>query len=155
MAVLGRDTQRGGLVAKVDIRVSCDEGFNLGDVAPVGNLSWTANDYGAGGNNLNILMVNRGAQQRTTEVVLDGSTITCYLEADSSGAVIATADDVYQAFQNSPDGVSPRPTASCTVRVIDLETRRRVFPGDETVGSSRPLQAQLPGGDGHLGAAGA
>lgn len=75
--------------------------MTLGDVAPVGVMSWTANDTGGGGNNLNIALINRGAQQRTTEVVVSGNNIKVYLAADSSGNVVATAGDVYQAFKDS------------------------------------------------------
>jgi flagellar hook protein FlgE len=77
--------------------------LNLGDVAPVGILGWTANEWGGGGNDYTISMVNRGAQQRTTEVVVNGSAISVYLAADSSGAVVATAQDVYDAFQANPE----------------------------------------------------
>jgi len=77
--------------------------LGLGDVAPLGVLGWTATEYGAGGNSLNIAMVNRGAQQLTTEVVINGSQITVYLAADSSGRVAATAAEVYTAFQNNED----------------------------------------------------
>ena len=79
--------------------------LDLGDVAPIGVLAWTATEYGAGGNDLNVIMINRGAQQLTTEVTVDGSSITVYLAADSSGSVSATADDVYQAFQNNADAL--------------------------------------------------
>jgi flagellar hook protein FlgE len=75
----------------------------MGDVAPQGVLGWTANEYGAGGNSLNMILLNRGAQQRTTEVVVDGSTISVYLAADSSGNIVATADDVYQAFLSNTE----------------------------------------------------
>lgn len=74
---------------------------DVGDVGPTGVLGWTSNEYGAGGNNVNIRFVNRGAQQRTTEVQVDGSNITVYLAANSSGKVNATAAEVYTAFQNS------------------------------------------------------
>lgn len=80
--------------------------FDLGDVAPQGVLGWTANDFGAGGNNMNMVFLNRGAQQRTTEVVVDGSTISVYLAADSSGNVVATANDVYNAFMASTEATS-------------------------------------------------
>src|SRR5262245_15515631 len=34
-------------------------------------------------------------------------------------------------FADTPDGYTPRPTAACRVRVIDIENRKRVFPGPE------------------------
>lgn len=77
--------------------------LNIGDAGPVGTLGWTANDFGAGGNNFNVTFINRGAQQRTTEINVDGSTIKVYLAANSAGQVVATASDIYDAFNASPE----------------------------------------------------
>ncbi|MCI0365810.1 MAG: hypothetical protein L0Y44_00420 [Phycisphaerales bacterium] len=41
-------------------------------------------------------------------------------------------------FQTTADGYTPRPIASCRVRVIDVENRKRVFPPAES-----PVQAQV------------
>jgi hypothetical protein len=40
-------------------------------------------------------------------------------------------------FQGSSDGISPRPAASCRVKVIDVSARARLFPGPD---SDRPWQ---------------
>jgi flagellar hook protein FlgE len=75
--------------------------FDLGDVAPQGVLAWTANDYGAGGNDFRVVLLNGGVGQNTTEVEVDGTIITIHLEADGFGNIVATADDVYQAFSSN------------------------------------------------------
>lgn len=96
--------------------------MNLGDVGPVGVLTWEATETGGGGNNLNIQMLNRGAQQKTTEVFVDGSDITIYLRANTSGEVVATADEVYDAFNANVDAVKlatmTDPTASGTGAMV-------------------------------------
>jgi hypothetical protein len=49
------------------------------------------------------------------------------------------------AFGLSPDGVTPRPTAICQVRVIDVEERSRLYPLDDDSGQvARTVQASLP-----------
>lgn len=40
------------------------------------------------------------------------------------------------------DGVSPRPTAACTVRVLDVVDRKRLFPPPEGTESGRYIMAQ-------------
>ena len=75
--------------------------FNLGDVGPNGFLGWTANEFGGGANDFNMIFASRGAQQKTTEVVVTGANITVYLAADSAGRVVATAADVYAAVTSS------------------------------------------------------
>jgi hypothetical protein len=46
-------------------------------------------------------------------------------------------------FQDTPDGFSPRPMAACQVKVIDVETRTRLYPPEGSDSSSRPVQALL------------
>jgi hypothetical protein len=49
------------------------------------------------------------------------------------------------AFGLSPDGVTPRPTSICQVRVIDVERRKRLYPeGDESGQVARTVQTALP-----------
>jgi hypothetical protein len=43
-------------------------------------------------------------------------------------------------FQDLPQDLTPRPTAACRVRVIDVESRRRVYPGPDAQEPSRLLQ---------------
>jgi hypothetical protein len=43
-------------------------------------------------------------------------------------------------FADTPDGYTPRPIAACRVRVIDVDNRKRVFPGPEMRESSHLLQ---------------
>ena len=44
-------------------------------------------------------------------------------------------------FDPTPDGFTPRPVASCRVRVIDVEKRMRVFPPVESQAASWPVQS--------------
>ncbi|HSH69116.1 MAG TPA: flagellar hook-basal body complex protein, partial [Deferrisomatales bacterium] len=90
----------------VSVNAGAPTDFSLGDVGPGGVLGWTANEFGAGANDLNITLVNRGAQQIQTEVVVDGASITVYLKANSAGAVSATAQEVYDAFGRSPEALA-------------------------------------------------
>ena len=46
-------------------------------------------------------------------------------------------------FTESPDGVTPRPTAQCRVRVIDVAARSRLFPPNEGTQASWPVEAVL------------
>lgn len=48
------------------------------------------------------------------------------------------------AFAVSPDGVTPRPTAACQVRVIDVTNRVRLFPPADGGEQARRVNAVLP-----------
>jgi hypothetical protein len=47
-------------------------------------------------------------------------------------------------FQGSPDGYSPRPTAGCRLKVIDVPNRERLFPGLDSDQSWYPVRVVSP-----------
>ena len=56
------------------------------------------------------------------------------LSMEEIGTMVGATQIIYVEmanFQNSPDGYTPRPTAACYVRVIDLEKHERVFPAPD------------------------
>lgn len=50
-------------------------------------------------------------------------------------------------FTETPDGVTPRPTANCEVKVLDLIEGRRVFPMSAGSEQGAPVEATLPAVD--------
>jgi hypothetical protein len=56
------------------------------------------------------------------------------MSIDALGAAVGAEQVIYVSmisFQGSPDGYSPRPTASCRLKVIDVPNRVRLFPGPD------------------------
>ena len=46
-------------------------------------------------------------------------------------------------FQDTPDGYTPRPTASCRVKVVDVDAQKRVYPPVDAEEPSRVVQAMI------------
>ena len=62
---------------------------------------------------------------------------------DAIGRAVGAEQVIYVemlAFTGSPDGVTPRPTAVCRVRVIDVTERTRLYPPEDSQEASRLLQ---------------
>ena len=47
------------------------------------------------------------------------------------------------AFTDRPDGATPRPTAICRVRVLDVTEQRRLYPAPDSQQSARALQSSM------------
>jgi hypothetical protein len=68
------------------------------------------------------------------------------LSIEEIGTMVGARQVVYvemTQFQNSPDGYSPRPTAACSVRVIDLDAHQRVFPAAGSQETSRQVRVVM------------
>jgi hypothetical protein len=53
------------------------------------------------------------------------------MSIEAIGAAVGAEQVIYVSmisFQGSPDGYSPRPTASCQLKIIDVANRARLFP---------------------------
>jgi hypothetical protein len=48
------------------------------------------------------------------------------------------------SFQGSPDGYSPRPTAACRLKVVDVPNRERLFPGPDADQPWQPVAIVSP-----------
>ena len=62
------------------------------------------------------------------------------LSIEDIGNLVGARQIIYvqmEQFQNSADGFTPRPIAACTVRVIDLDKRERVYPPADSPSGSR------------------
>ncbi len=65
---------------------------------------------------------------------------------DAIGRMVGADQVIYVEmlqFARSPDGVTPRPTATCRVRVVDAHSRKRLFPGSDTQQTSQQVWAHL------------
>lgn len=65
------------------------------------------------------------------------------LAIDAIGRSVGAEQVIYVemlSFRGSVDGITPRPVASCAVRVIDVENRTRLFPGSEAERPSRIVE---------------
>ena len=69
------------------------------------------------------------------------------LPIDAIGRLVGAEQVIYvemAQFSLTPDGVTPRPTAACRVRVIDVNNRERLYPSaDETAQTARQVGSQL------------
>jgi hypothetical protein len=62
---------------------------------------------------------------------------------DAIGRAVGAEQIIYVqmlAFSGSPDGATPRPTAMCRVRVIDVAERTRLYPPPDSQEASRLIQ---------------
>jgi hypothetical protein len=69
------------------------------------------------------------------------------LSIDAIGEAVGAQQVIYVqmvTFQGSPDGYSPRPTASCRIKVIDVANRVRLFPPSDAEQPSYPLIIESP-----------
>lgn len=90
---------------------------------------------------------------KTTISGQDAMTIVAQNERNSKimsiediGKAVGAKQVVYvemQVFSDTPDGVTPRPTAQCQVRVIDVDARERVFPAEDAPEKTHGVQASL------------
>jgi len=65
---------------------------------------------------------------------------------DAIGRGVGAKQIVYVemlAFSETPDGATPRPTAMCRVRVIDVDNRQRLYPPPASQEASRALRVML------------
>lgn len=66
------------------------------------------------------------------------------LPMDAIGRMVGAEQIIYiemYRFAATPDGATPRPTAACQVRVLDVLSQVRLFPGDETQMPARVVEA--------------
>jgi len=69
------------------------------------------------------------------------------MSIDALGAAVGAEQVIYVtmiSFQGSPDGHSPRPTASCRLKIIDVPNRARLFPGPDADQSFFPVTVVSP-----------
>ncbi len=69
------------------------------------------------------------------------------LPVDAIGREVGAEQIIYiemMAFTDRPDGVTPRPTAICRVRVTDVTNRMRLYPPGEGAAAGRMIQLALP-----------
>ncbi|MBT8485487.1 MAG: hypothetical protein HKO59_08250 [Phycisphaerales bacterium] len=73
------------------------------------------------------------------------------MPVDAIGRAVGAEQVIFiemRLFAESTDGVTPRPTAACGVRVIDVAERVRLYPlTEDTIEPSRPVQATMPAVD--------
>jgi len=65
---------------------------------------------------------------------------------DEIGRMVGADQVIYVEmiqFAKSPDGATPRPTATCRVRVVDAHSRVRLFPGSDTQQTAQQVTANL------------
>lgn len=68
------------------------------------------------------------------------------LSIEEIGKAVGAQQVIYvemAQFQDTPDGFSPRPMAACRVKVIDVNSRQRVFPPEASDTPSHQVQAML------------
>ncbi|MHC4420684.1 MAG: hypothetical protein ACYS1E_08820 [Planctomycetota bacterium] len=69
------------------------------------------------------------------------------MSIDELGAAVGAQQVIYVSmisFQGSPDGYSPKPTASCRLKVIDVPNRTRLFPGPDADQPFFPVTIESP-----------
>jgi hypothetical protein len=69
------------------------------------------------------------------------------MSIDAVGAAVGAEQVIYIemiSFQGSPDGYSPRPTASCRLKVIDVPNRVRLFPAPDAEQPFFPVTVVSP-----------
>ncbi|MHC4414767.1 MAG: hypothetical protein ACYS0G_05740 [Planctomycetota bacterium] len=71
---------------------------------------------------------SRDAMATARERDREGDLLTIEAIGESVGAEQVIYVEMV-SFRGSPDGFTPRPTASCRVKVIDVPNRARLFPG--------------------------
>jgi hypothetical protein len=69
-----------------------------------------------------------------------------WLAIDEIGRAVGAEQVIFVqmvAFRDSPDGVTPSPTAMCRVRVVDVANQRRLYPPEEAPEDERVVQVSL------------
>ncbi len=69
------------------------------------------------------------------------------LAIDDIGDAAGAEQVIYvqmMSFLGSPDGYTPKPTATCRVKVIDVARRTRLFPAPDAVGAWREVAVVVP-----------
>lgn len=81
--------------------------------------------------------------QDAMNIVRQKETTSQVLSIEEIGEAIGAQQVIYVEvvqFQDSPDGVTPRPVAACRVKVIDVASRQRVFPPVDSDDPARLVQ---------------